>query len=91
MSFFDWLKEDDPPDKYFIWARKIEEQVLFLEEGSADEDEIREYLQKCADMREEHLDAFDLTETEAYYTGRVHKYFLDYSVLDPIWEQAFGR
>ena len=78
-------------DNFYIWARKIEDEVYRLEEYG-NEGEIREYLEKCADMREKYLDPDDLTETEEYYTEKINEnVFWKHGVNDPIYDILFGR
>ena len=77
--------EDFKKLKYFIWGRKIAEQVEYFKEQNYTDKRIREFLQNCADLRAEHLDADNLTETEEIWTERVQKYFNEYSVIDPIF------
>lgn len=79
------LTEDDFELKFFIWGRKIEDEVEFLEGQNRPKEEIQDYLEKCASLREKFLDKNDLTETEEYYTDKIHGIFEEYQVLDPIF------
>lgn len=76
--------------KYFVYARKIEDEVYWLEEYGT-EKEIIEYLEKCAELRDEWLDPDDLTESEEYYTGKINENtFGKYGISDPIYDEIFG-
>lgn len=78
-------------DKFFVWARKIEDEVAYYEDNSFDVEVIIKYLEKCADLREEFLDPDDLTDAEAYYTEKINPTtFKKYGVSDPIYDLAFG-
>jgi len=88
---FDFLFEDDHELKFFIWGRKIEDEVAVMKYRGDSEEKIREYLEKCADTRERKLDPYDLTETEEYYTEKIHSIFEDYGVSDPIYDELFGK
>lgn len=77
--------------KFFVWGRKIEDEVKWKEEMGHSKEKIKEYLQKCADKREKYLDPYDLTETEEYYTEKIHPIFEDYEVADPIYDILFKR
>lgn len=94
MGLLDFLNlEDEMPYemKFFVWARKIEDEVERLENYGT-EDEIMEFLGKCADAREKYLDPDDLTEIEEYYTKKIHyNTFEKYGVADPIYDLAFGK
>lgn len=81
----DDLKDDDYELKFFLWGRKIEEGIDWLEDNHETYLKISEYLQKCADMREKFLDKNDLTETEDYYTDKINSIFRKYGVKDPIY------
>lgn len=80
--------EDSTKLKFFIWGRKIAEQVEYFKEENYSDERIREFLQNCADLREHYLDPDNLTETEEIWTERVQKYFKEYSVIDPIFENS---
>ncbi|GAH93590.1 unnamed protein product [marine sediment metagenome] len=78
-------------DKFYTYARKIEDEVERLENYGT-EAEIIEYLEACAEMRKYFLDPDDLTESEEYYTEKIHEStFEKYGVSDPIFDLAFGN
>lgn len=75
--------------KFTLWARKIVEEVSIMEYNDRPEDDIIEYLEKCADDREVYLDPNDLTDTERYWTLKSNErggIWETYGVIDPIWE-----
>ncbi len=79
------LREGDYDLKFFIWGRKIDEHIDYLENNHFTETEIQDYLQKCADMREKFLSKNDLTDTEDYYTDKINPIFREYGIEDPIF------
>ena len=79
------LDEDDWELKFFIWSRKIEEEVHWLEEQGRSIGEIKNFLSNCADLREKFLDPSDLTEVEEYYTEKIHEIWEEYGITDPIF------
>ena len=79
------LDINDTDTKFFIWARKIIENVEYLEENNYEPEDIRKFLQLCADAREKFLDKNDLTETEDFYTEEAQPIFQQYNVIDPIY------
>ena len=95
-----WLKEKledlsllgqgwKPEFKFSVWGRKIIDEVKIMEDQGKSENEIREYLENCADLRDRFLDPENLTDTEIYYTWRLHNtdpFWEDYGVEDPIWQ-----
>ena len=66
--------------KYYIWGRKIDEQVGIYKDQNASEDTIRKYLQKCRDLREKNLDPKNLTDYEKRYSSIVQKHFDDFGI-----------
>jgi hypothetical protein len=78
------LDEDDEDTKFFVWSRKIEENIEFLEDNNYSETEIRKYLSLCADAREKFLDPNDLTEIEEYYTEKIQPIWKEYGIIDPM-------
>jgi len=78
------LDENDYELKFWVWARKIYENVEMLEDTGESSEEIRNYLQICADLREKFL-SDGTTEIEDYWTGEVHFLFDKYHVIDPIY------
>lgn len=80
------LNEDDWELKFFTWSRKIQDEIFYLKEHGASEEKIREYLQKCADLREKFLDRDDLTEIEESYMEKIKEIWEKYGVSDPMWD-----
>lgn len=92
---FDFMDDNDdemPYEmKFFVWGRKIEDEVERLEDYGT-EKEVKDFLEKCADAREKYLDPDNLTEIEEYYTKKIHyNCFEKYGVSDPIYDLAFGK
>ena len=83
------LEEDDYELKFFIWSRKIEDEIQRLEEYEGKE-AVRNYLEKCATLREKFLDPFDLEEIEEYYMEKIHEKWEEYGITDPIYERLKG-
>jgi hypothetical protein len=81
------MEEMDYEDKFFVWGRKIVEEVLDLEDRDVDFEKIVDYLKECIEKREEFLDPNDLTDFEENYTlGECHDIFEKYQLVDPIYE-----
>jgi len=78
--------EDSYELKFFCWSRKIDDEIFYLEENNASRDEIVDYLEKCAYLREKFLDPADLTEIEEYYMDKISDKWLEYGVADPMWD-----
>jgi len=79
-------------DKFFVWARKIEQQVFYYEDNNFDKDIIVEYLEKCSILREKLLNPDDLTDIEEDYTEEINDHtFEKYGVSDYIFEKRFGN
>lgn len=83
--------DDDYEIKFWTWGRKIDEQVINKIDDGEGFDEVREFLQKCADMREKYIDLSEITDTEEYYTEKIHDFFVDYNVNDPIYDYLFKK
>jgi hypothetical protein len=79
------LNENDYELKFFVWSRKIEEGVYYLEEQGRPIEAIVNYLETCAYLREKFLDPRDLTETEEYYMEKIQEIWTEYGVVDPIF------
>lgn len=75
----------DKEYRFWVWSRKIDDHVRWLEDRNFSDDEIRRYLMNCADMREKFLDKHDLTETEEIWTERIHWIWEKYGITDPIY------
>lgn len=73
--------------KFYVWGRKIKDEVSILKHSGASFADIRDYLEICAEKRREVLDAHDLTLTEYDYTIEIHKIFDEYMVVDEIYEK----
>ena len=78
------LDEDDWEIKFWIWSRKIQDEVLNMEEKGESTEDIKNYLYKCADMREKFLNPNDLTETEEFYMEEMEAIWKEYGITDPI-------
>ncbi|GAI53485.1 unnamed protein product, partial [marine sediment metagenome] len=74
--------------KFFVWGRKIEDEVFWHEDMGHSVEEIIEYLEKCAELRKEYLDPHNLSRIEYYYTNKIHRLFEKYQVSDPIYDAA---
>jgi len=88
INELDWanLTEDDYEIKFFLWSRKIEDHIIWLEDQNFSEDTICYYLEKCACLRDKFLDPKDLTSTEVYYMEKIQHLWEKYKRTDPIWE-----
>lgn len=42
-------------------------------------------------MREKYIDLSEITDTEEYYTEKIHDFFVDYNVNDPIYDYLFKK
>lgn len=82
----DELAENDYEIKFFTWSRKIIENVEYMESNDYTDQEIREYLNDCADLREKFLDKNDLTDTEEYYMEEARPIWREYNVIDPLYK-----
>lgn len=73
--------------KYYTWARKIEEMVLYMIDNNWHYAAIKLYLSKCAKRREKYVgDPEFLTIIERHHTAAIQHFFDEYGVTDPISE-----
>lgn len=80
-------EENEDDLKFFIWGRKIAEEVERLEENEEFFGDIRKYLKLCSKKRKYVLDAHNLTDVEYRYTTEIlPRIFIKYGVVDEIFE-----